>query len=149
MSKYHIEEEKLVLMPARYSYNINPEVIDFIYEQLLRKMIVEKRYRDPHYSAAVFAKEIGVDIRQVSATTSQRFHKSYTNLVNGYRIRYALLLMEDRRYSKKPVTWLTTECGFANRQTFYAAFSRETGMSPNEFRQKHVAQPDTKRPTDK
>ncbi|MBO4906265.1 MAG: helix-turn-helix domain-containing protein [Bacteroidaceae bacterium] len=138
MENYEIQEtvEEQSQRPANYRYAVNPEVIDTIYEQLLRKLIVEKKFRDPNYTAQAFAEEIGTNVRYVSAAVSLRFHQNYNSLVNSYRVRYARMLLEDRRYNKWSVMRIAAECGFAHRQTFYTAFARETNLSPLEYREK-------------
>lgn len=138
MTKYNLPEKTEPAAPRQYSFRVNPEVIDTIYEQLVRKMVVEKKFRDSRYTAIAFAAEIGVSTRYVSAATSLRFHKDFTNLVNGYRVRYAQMLLEDRRYVGKPMIWVCKESGFANRQSFYAAFYRETSMTPMQYREKFL-----------
>lgn len=136
MTKYNLPENRKASAPRQYSYRVNPDVIDTIYEEFVRKMVVEKKFRDPRYTAKVFAAEIGVSTRYVSAAASLRFHTDFTNEVNGYRVRYAKMLLEDRRYMGRPMMWVARESGFANRQTFYAAFYRVTSQTPIEYREK-------------
>lgn len=138
MENYEIQEtdDAQLQNAGNYRYAVNPEVIDTIYEQLLRKLIVEKKFRDPNYTAKAFAEEIGTNVRYVSAAISLRFHQNYNTLVNSYRIRYARMLLEDRRYNKWSVIRIAAECGFAHRQTFYTAFARETNLTPLEYREK-------------
>ena len=144
MAKYNIPEKGMKLpKPANYRFGINPEVIDTIYEQLLRKMIVEKKYRNPNYTAQVFAEEIGTNVRYVSAAVSLRFHKNYSQLINSYRVRHACLLIEDRRYAKWSMMRIATESGFAHRQTFYSAFYREMKLTPMEYREEQNRQVST------
>lgn len=123
--------------PANYCYAVNPDVIDTIYEQLLHKMVVEKRYRDPHYNAQAFAKEIGANVRYVSAAVALRFHQNFAQYINGYRIRQAKLMLEDRRYDKIGVLKIAEQCGFATRQTFYNAFNAHEGMTPFQYRKQY------------
>lgn len=132
MTKYNILEQRKE-KPATYRTQIKPEVIDGIYEQILRKMIVEKCYRDPKYTAQRLAEEIGTNPRYISAAVSLRFHTNYSMLINDYRVRYAKLLLEDRRYKNLTIGDIAKECGFANRQSFYVAFYRSEGKTPKEY----------------
>ncbi len=71
MAKYNlrVKQEK----PAIYRMAVKPEVIDEIYEQILKKMIVEKKFRDPKFTAQKLAEEIGTNTRYISAAVSLRF----------------------------------------------------------------------------
>jgi AraC-like DNA-binding protein len=131
MAKYNlrVKQEK----PAIYRMAVKPEVIDEIYEQILKKMIVEKKFRDPKFTAQKLAEEIGTNTRYISAAVSLRFQQNYTELINGYRIREAIAIMTDRRNKGITMGEVATAAGFANRQSFYAAFYRIHGKTPKEY----------------
>ena len=107
MNKYNTREKKEC--PALYRTTIKAEVIDIICEQILRKMIVEKRYRDPSYNAQRLAEEIGTNPRYISAAVSLRFQCNFPELIAGYRLREAISMIEsismmtDNWVSKAPV----------------------------------------------
>jgi len=137
MAKYNIRPRKE--KPANYRMAVSTEVINVIYEQLMRKMIVEKKYRDPHYTAARLAEEIGTNTRYISAAVSLRFQQTYTELVNGYRVREAVALLTDRRNRGLTMAEVASKVGFANRQSFYAAFYRNFGKTPKEYQDNFFA----------
>ena len=131
MNKYnqHEKTEKV----AAYRLRINPEVIDAIYEAILRAMIVDKKYRDPDYSAKQLATDIHSNTRYISAAVSLRFNMNFTELVNGYRVREAAHMLTDRRYKNLTVEGIARACGFHNRQTFHAAFYRTYQQAPRNY----------------
>ena len=131
MAKYNLQEKKP--KTAAYRTQVRPEVIDEIYEQILRKMIVEKRYKDPAYTAQKLAEEIHTNTRYISAAVSLRFQMSYSELICGYRIREAVSMLTDPRYRNMIMAEVAQTCGFANRQSFYAAFYRVKGVTPKAF----------------
>ena len=45
----------------------------------------------------------------------------------------------DKRFSDMTIEEIGTMVGFANRQSFYAAFYRIAGETPNNYRKKHTA----------
>ena len=47
-------------------------------------------------------------------------------------------LLTDKRYADKNVEEISTMVGFANRQSFYAAFYKNVGETPNGYRKKHA-----------
>lgn len=122
-----------------YRTLIRPELLDSIYEQILKKMIVEKRYREQDYTAGKLAAEIGTNTRYISATVNQRFGKNFASLIGGFRIREAVFMLTDRRYRNKTIGEIATECGFANRQSFYVAFNKIHGTTPARYREDYLA----------
>lgn len=132
MPKYNIHEKKD--RDASYRMLLRPELVDELYEQVLQKLVVEKKYRDPDYSARRLAQELNTNTRYISAVINLRFQQNYSALVNEYRIREALYLLIDHRYEEKNVEDIARMVGFANRQSFYAAFYRMKGMTPREYR---------------
>ena len=84
MSKYNITENKQQ-RPAAYRTTVSPEVMDKLQRKVIQKIVVEKCYRDKNYSARQLAQDLGTNTRYISAVVNNRFHKNYTELVNGYR----------------------------------------------------------------
>jgi len=76
--------------------------------------------------------------RYLSAVINSRFGMNYSCLVNEYRIREAAHLLIDRRYLDKNVEEISTMVGFANRQSFYAAFYKLKGETPRNYRRRHL-----------
>ena len=131
MNKYNTREKKEC--PALYRTTIKAEVIDTICEQILRKMIVEKRYRDPSYNAQRLAEEIGTNPRYISAAVSLRFQCNFPELIASYRLREAIALMTDKHNRKLSIGEIATQSGFANRQSLYAAFYKVHGKTPKQY----------------
>ena len=59
---------------------------------------------------------------------------NYSCLLNEYRIKDALRLLADKKNNDKNVEEISTMVGFANRQSFYAAFYRIIGETPSAYR---------------
>ena len=137
MAKYNLHEKKE--KPAIYRTAIKTEVIDEIYEQILKKMIVEKKYRDPGYTAQQLSQEIGTNTRYISAAVSLRFQMNFSTLIAGYRIREAIAMLTDKRKRNLTMADIAKACGFANRQSFYAAFYRIQAKSPKQYQDEFFA----------
>lgn len=137
MAKYNYREKKE--KPATYRVQIRPEVIDEIYEQILRKMIVEKKYRDPNYTAKQLAEDIQTNTRYISATISLRFQMNYAELISTYRVRDALSMLQDKRNKELTMAEIAEACGFSNRQSFYAAFYHLQGKTPKQYQSEFLA----------
>ena len=120
---------------AAYRTRISPEVIDAIYENTLHKMIVEKKYRDCKYNAQQLARDIQTNTRYISAAISLRFHMSFSELINGYRVRDAMSMLTDRRCRHMSIAQIAEACGFSSRQALHAAFYKAQHQTPRAYQQ--------------
>ncbi len=136
MAKYNITEKKE--KDAAYRMTLRPQLVDELYEKILQKLVVEKKYRDPDYSARKLAAELDTNTRYVSAVINLRFQQNYSELVNEHRVREALFLLIDHRYVEYSIGDIAKMVGFSNRQSFYAAFFRVKGMTPREYRKQQL-----------
>ena len=133
---YNLREKKE--KKAAYRSLIRPELADELYDRILNIIVVQKKYRDPNYSAKDLAKELQTNTRYLSAVVNSRFGMNYSCLLNEYRVKDALHLLTDKRYADKNVEEISTMVGFANRQSFYAAFYKNVGETPNGYRKKNA-----------
>jgi YesN/AraC family two-component response regulator len=122
---------------AAYRALIRPELADELYDKILNIIVVQKKYKDPSYSAKDLAKELKTNTRYLSAVVNSRFGMNYSCLLNEYRVKDAKHLLTDKRYADLNVEEISTMVGFANRQSFYAAFYKNVGETPNGYRKKH------------
>ena len=117
---YNLREKKE--KKAAYRSLIRPELADELYDRILNIIVVQKKYRDPNYSAKDLAKELQTNTRYLSAVVNSRFGMNYSCLLNA----------------DKNVEEISTMVGFANRQSFYAAFYKNVGETPNGYRKKNA-----------
>ena len=132
MAKYNITERKK--KEASYIGALSTSLVEEIYEKILLKFVVEKKYRDPEYTAAKLAEEIGCNARYISAVVHLRYRDNFSQLINDFRIKEAMYMITDRHFADMKMEEIAIATGFANRQCFYSAFFRKNGMTPLEYR---------------
>ena len=132
---YNVRERKIKKAP--YRDLIRAELADELYERIVEKIVLQKKYKEPNYLAKDLARELDTNTRYLSAVINSRFGMNYSCLVNEYRVRDALHLLVDKRYASKSIEEISALVGFANRQSFYSAFYRNTGEAPNDYRKRH------------
>ncbi len=137
MSKYNIVELKE--KKAEYRSLVSPQTLDELSESVLQILVMNKKYLDKDYSALKLARELGTNTRYISAVMGAKFHQNYTTFVNYYRIQDAKSILTDRRYLDLRMTSVSEMVGFANRQSFYAAFFRLEGITPRDYRMEYIA----------
>ncbi len=132
---YNIREKKE--KQAAYRSLIRAELADELFDKILHIVVVEKRYRDAAFSAKELANELNTNTRYVSAVINSRFNMNFSCLLNEYRVKEALHRMVDKRYAGETIEEISAAVGFSNRQSFYAAFYRIMGETPNSYRKRH------------
>lgn len=141
MSKYSIREKKE--KKAEYRSLVREQLMVELREKILRIFSLQKKYRDKNFTARKLAIELGTNTRYVSAVVNCCFGVNYSTLVNGYRIREAKEILVDAKSAELTMANIGEMVGFANRQSFYSSFYRETGITPREYRRKmlHEGEP--------
>jgi len=125
MTKYNITEARE--REAAYRSLINPKLMDELKQKILE-----------NYSAKNLAEDLGTNTRYISAVVNVRFHMNYTSFVNKYRIEEAMGILTDRRYTHMKMEDISQMVGFANRQSFYAAFFKINGCTPREYKLRYA-----------
>lgn len=133
---YNLREKKI--KDAAYRNMIRAELADELYDKILHIIVVQKKYKDVNFSAKDLAKELKTNTRYLSAVINSRLGMNYSCLLNEYRIKDALHLLIDKRYLDKNVEEISAMVGFANRQSFYAAFYKNVGETPNSYRKRKL-----------
>ena len=132
MTKYNITDYKE--KEAVYRSLINPKLMDELKEKVLKILLIDKKYKDKDYSAKQLAIDLHTNTRYISAVVNVCFHMNYTSFINKHRIDEAMTLLVDRRYKDLSMEDISDMVGFANRQSFYAAFYRFKGVTPRQYK---------------
>lgn len=92
----------------------------------------DKLYKNNAVGLGDLSKHISRDRYKVSQVLNEYMSKNFYALLNQYRITEAKdLLLSQPFLSVKAIMY---EVGFNSKTSFYGAFKRETGLSPNDFR---------------
>lgn len=70
---YNLREKKD--KKAAYRSLIRAELADELYDKILNIIVVQKKYKDPNYSAKDLARELKTNTRYLSAVVNSRFGK--------------------------------------------------------------------------
>lgn len=124
---------------ANYRGLIRAELADELYDGILTIVVAQKKYRDPDYSAKQLAEDLNTNPRYLSAVINSRFGMNYSSLVNEFRVRDAVHMLTDKRFLDMTMEEIGRRSGFANRQSFYAAFFKEKGEAPHQYKKRHLS----------
>lgn len=93
----------------------------------------DRIYRQNNIGLIELSDYIDFDRYKVSEVINKYYSKNFYALLNQYRIREAKELLVTRPFSS--VKAVMYEVGFNSKNSFYSAFKKDTGVSPNDFRQ--------------
>ena len=98
-------------------------------------LIKGKGYLVPDFSAQQLAEQLGISIFSLSRMLKAIYGVSYSDIVHARRIQDATRYLKDKRFAPYSVDDIGMMVGFKNRQSFFTAFKKLTGMTPDKFRQ--------------
>ncbi|MEL7121087.1 MAG: AraC family transcriptional regulator [Bacteroidota bacterium] len=100
----------------------------------------EKIYLKRNLNISEFAKQTQLPSYQVSKSVNKLYQKTFPETINYFRIRDVKeqLLNQSSEFLK--IEGLAYENGFNTPSAFYAAFKKETGMSPKAYQKQYAFQ---------
>ncbi|MEM1431457.1 MAG: helix-turn-helix transcriptional regulator [Pseudomonadota bacterium] len=110
---------------------LGKEQANRIARKLIRAMQEDRLFRDPNLTLRVLARHVGVSTNYASQTLNQELDQSFFEFVNGWRVQEAIPLVEA---GTETVLSIAYEVGFNSRSSFYAAFKRNTGLTPSAYK---------------
>ena len=107
--------------------------IRYIEYEIERLFDEEECYTQEDFTLDKLSKQLNSNTTYVSRIVNEHFHKSFSTLVNEYRIRKACLLLEDTSNKGYTLEYIAKLAGFGNRVTFTQQFKKQVGMTPSEY----------------
>ena len=103
----------------------------------LKKLLEhDKVYRNPDLSLNSLALQLKTNRSTLSEVINTHGNKSFSILINHYRVKEACELLSDPSASHLTVEGIGIDTGFKSRSAFYAAFTTEIGETPSVFRKR-------------
>ncbi|WP_418983592.1 helix-turn-helix domain-containing protein [Alistipes sp.] len=107
--------------------------------ETLRRRVAEaldekQLFLDPCLTIVSLAQECGTNRTHLSQFFNQELGCSFRDCINRCRVEYATRLMVQQSYKAEELALLA---GFGSSTTFYRAFAREKGMTPQRWQELH------------
>ncbi len=123
----------LYLPKAKYGGKLlNGQDLPHLLQKLTDRLAEEEIYTDPNLKIKDIAKLLNIPSRQLSQVINEKLNKNFNQYINEFRINKAKeLILENRNYTLEAIG---NESGFKSKSTFFSAFKKHTGKTPNEFK---------------
>ncbi|REA64164.1 AraC family transcriptional regulator [Dyadobacter luteus] len=90
---------------------------------------------NPNFTLEDAAKELKVTKHILSQYLNEKLGKSFSNLINEYRIEKAKELLRNEK--SHTVESIGYDSGFNSKSTFFTTFKKVTGLTPTEYQKNH------------
>ena len=101
-------------------------------EQLSQIIEEEELFKQPDLRVTDIAARLATNRTYISAIIKSLSGENFSNLINGYRVRYAQKLMKE--HPEMSISEIATESGFSSRSAFYRNFKDVTGLNPADWK---------------
>jgi AraC-like DNA-binding protein len=95
---------------------------------------VHQIYRDSTLNREKVAEQLGISAGYVSQLINVITGDNFANFINNYRVEAVKKMIIDSDFENYSLLAIGLESGFTSKTTFYDAFKKATGMTPNSFR---------------
>lgn len=114
---------------------LSKERADRIYEKLGAYMESQRPYLSAELTIADLAERMSVSRHHLTEVISTRHNKNFYVFVNEFRIEAVKQAMQTPGKSDMTLLDLAYAYGFNSKSPFNAAFKRQTGMTPSQYRE--------------
>ncbi len=113
-----------------HEHIISHEIVDHIVRQ--------KRFLDNDYSIDLLSKELSIPRHHISQALNQHLGKSFSTVINELRVEESMQILQDPQRNEQKIMGVALASGFNNKVSFNKYFKQKTGVSPLEFRKRHL-----------
>jgi AraC-like DNA-binding protein len=128
--------------PARAAPGVAPQADaqePALLERLRQLMEVDKTYRQEGLGIAALAEKLALPEYRLRRLINQRLgHRNFSSYVNGYRLADAMAALADRSQAEVPIVTIALDAGFQSLGPFNRAFKARAGMTPTDYRRRHL-----------
>lgn len=100
-------------------------------QRVVRAVEENRLFLQKDLKIADVATMLGTNRRYISESLTASRCRSFSQMVNAYRVEYAKQLLSDN--PEKKISAVCVESGFSNETSFFRTFKSFTGMTPKEW----------------
>ena len=113
---------------------INTSIVKEQFAKIDHYVNENKSFLNNRLNVEQLAKSIKIAEKDLSSAINQTQGCNFNDYINKHRIDYAKALLTSESNAHLSILDIAFEVGFNSKSTFYSAFKRHTGITPNQFR---------------
>lgn len=136
---YYFSSKPEIISPSfDEKYNSYKNFLKDEEEKYLKRLIAvfeeKKMFLNPEFKLKSLASELKLPEYKISRLINEKFNKSFSELVNDYRVKEFIYRVNDPKYSSYSILGIAFDIGFKSKSAFNSSFKKHTGKSPSDFR---------------
>ena len=134
-----IRKEKLMILRKQLAPKentgewIEPALLESKASQIKECIAKDKLYLDPKFNLKILADKVDIPHYQVSKILNDYYRLNFNDFINEFRIKEFVHLLEESDQGNIKNSALAYQCGFYSESTFFRAFKKFMGMSPQQY----------------
>jgi YesN/AraC family two-component response regulator len=117
---------------------ISEEQRDLVYQRALNLIVDEQQYKNSEISLKSLSESLKISTQILSLTINKKSNKNFNQLINTFRINKSMELFKQKEYANLTIASVAYEVGFNSISSFNTAFKKQTGLTPQTFKNKVV-----------
>ncbi|WP_411032111.1 helix-turn-helix domain-containing protein [Spongiimicrobium sp. 3-5] len=114
--------------------NIDPKEFERIHRRIATFLEKEKPYLDDAFSLEKLSKAVSFPSYLTSYVINKGFSTNFSDLINAHRIKTAKTMLRSSDFQHIKISEVAYECGFSSLSSFNAAFKKQTGTTPSQYK---------------
>lgn len=140
---YNFLNRDLAIAPANFQIVENDIAEEYsesitsinLYFQKLELLCKEQHiYTDSTLNREKVAEKLGISAGYLSQIVNTITGDNFANYINNYRVEAVKEMISNSEYENYNLLAMGLESGFTSKTTFYKAFKKVTGQTPNEYK---------------
>ena len=109
------------------------EVTEDVIQKVIHAFENQKVYLKPGITLNTFSIESNIPSYLISPSVNKAYNRSFPEAINHFRVSEVKRRIQNGDHKNLKIEGLASEAGFTTPSAFYAAFKRETGVTPTQF----------------
>lgn len=126
-------ETKVTVQPTESYVKLSEEEASEVIDALKKYMQEQQAYLNVDLKQSEVAAAIGYPTYLLSAIFTHYLKMGYYDFVNSYRVEQFKQSVSEGKHKKYTLVTLAEKCGFKSKASFFRAFKKFTGTTPNEY----------------
>lgn len=112
---------------------LDEELVLLHTKKIEEHILLHQSFRKRGITVMQLAVELNMPMHHLSYVLNFHYKQRFNDFINQYRVDYVRRLLKEEGWRKHKLETLATEAGFSSRSTFFAAFKKITGLTPNDY----------------